>query len=275
MGAIQVISDFPDNLRYLCSYYRSISEVCRRLSINRSQFNRYLNGTAQPTANILRRIADFFGMEDFELHLPQDQFRKIIRAQPMRPAADVPPLYELLKTLISLSDPKLKSYEGWYHEHYFSMAFPGLILRTLTHLYEDAGVMTYVRMERFRAMPQAPLFRCRYRGFAMMLQDRIFLNDFESLTRNELSQTVFYPSFMNRISQLHGIKIGVSSSEQRRPTCVRVVWQFLGRQIDAKAALRRCGAFAPEDFPGSQDILAAIRNSLHGGEFGLLARPPW
>ena len=32
--------DFARNLRLLCSYYRSVAEVCRRLEINRPQFNR-------------------------------------------------------------------------------------------------------------------------------------------------------------------------------------------------------------------------------------------
>ena len=32
----------PVNLAHLCGYYPSIAEVCRRLRINRQQFNRYL-----------------------------------------------------------------------------------------------------------------------------------------------------------------------------------------------------------------------------------------
>lgn len=37
------------NLKLLCSHYRSISEVCRQLAINRAQFNKYLSGQSQPT----------------------------------------------------------------------------------------------------------------------------------------------------------------------------------------------------------------------------------
>lgn len=39
--------NFARNLRLLCSYYKSIAEVCRRLEINRAQFNRYLSGRHQ------------------------------------------------------------------------------------------------------------------------------------------------------------------------------------------------------------------------------------
>ncbi len=55
------------NLKLACSHYRSISEVCRQLSINRAQFNKYLSGQSQPTAYNLKRIGDFFGVEDYEL----------------------------------------------------------------------------------------------------------------------------------------------------------------------------------------------------------------
>ena len=63
-----------DNLKLLCSHYRSIAEVCRKLGINRAQFNRYLGGQSRPTAHNLKRICDFFGVEAYELGLPGEQF---------------------------------------------------------------------------------------------------------------------------------------------------------------------------------------------------------
>ncbi|MEZ0197957.1 XRE family transcriptional regulator, partial [Pseudomonas qingdaonensis] len=46
---------FATNLKLACSHYRSISEVCRQLSINRAQFNKYLSGQSRPTAFNLKR----------------------------------------------------------------------------------------------------------------------------------------------------------------------------------------------------------------------------
>ena len=69
---------FPENLRLLCSYYKSIADVCRRLSVNRPQFNRYLSGTTFPSNSTLRRICDFFGVEEHEILLPQSQFRRLL-----------------------------------------------------------------------------------------------------------------------------------------------------------------------------------------------------
>lgn len=51
--------DFVANLRLLCSYYPSIAEVCRRLTINRAQFNRYLSGRYRPSHAALQRICHF------------------------------------------------------------------------------------------------------------------------------------------------------------------------------------------------------------------------
>ena len=41
--------NFAVNLKFLCGFYSSISEVCRRLEINRQQFNRYLSGKSFPS----------------------------------------------------------------------------------------------------------------------------------------------------------------------------------------------------------------------------------
>tara|TARA_R110002020_G_scaffold77450_11_gene195503 strand:- start:1537 stop:1731 length:195 start_codon:yes stop_codon:yes gene_type:complete len=47
----------------LCSYAHSITEVCEKLSINRQQFHRYLNGQSRPSHRNLRNICDFFGVD--------------------------------------------------------------------------------------------------------------------------------------------------------------------------------------------------------------------
>ena len=89
------------NLKLLCSHYRSISEVCRQLAINRAQFNKYLSGQSQPTPYNRKRIGDFFGVEDYELGLPPEQFARLIgaraSAQPRQSSND--PLLRLLQPL--------------------------------------------------------------------------------------------------------------------------------------------------------------------------------
>ena len=71
--------DFPANLRLLTNHYKSVAEVCRRLDINRSQFNKYLNGSSSPSHHILHAICEFFGVEEREITLPHPEFEEIIR----------------------------------------------------------------------------------------------------------------------------------------------------------------------------------------------------
>src|SRR5579872_5871228 len=80
--------EFCENLRFACGLFRSVAEVCRKLEINRAQFNRYLNGTTTPSSFILQKICDFFGVEPTEIYLHRDQFRKLIELrQEKRPVA--------------------------------------------------------------------------------------------------------------------------------------------------------------------------------------------
>lgn len=52
-----------DNLRHLCRHGDSISELCRQIGVNRTQFNRYLTGTAFPRPDVLFRICHHFKVD--------------------------------------------------------------------------------------------------------------------------------------------------------------------------------------------------------------------
>ena len=76
------MTTFKDNLRLLCSYYKSIFEVCRRLGINRPQFNRYLSGINHPASNKMRRFYEFFGVEYYEILLLHQQVLQLVQMRP-------------------------------------------------------------------------------------------------------------------------------------------------------------------------------------------------
>ena len=256
------------NLKLLCSHYRSIAEVCRKLAINRGQFNKYLSGQSRPTAHNLKRICDFFGVEPYELGLPSEQFAQLIglrhSAEP-RPLND--PLLELLQPLRD-SAGGLSRYCGYYFEYANCLSVPGYILQSLVHLREERGNFLFERQERQEASradssgAEEGVVRCRYLGAAFYLQDRLFLTDYESLTGNEMSQTILIPSFKSRIGRLNGLKAGVSSGDRRTPACTRVVWEYLGSEINRVMAYRQVMLYAPDDPRIDADIrqrLAAAR----------------
>jgi len=257
------------NLKLLCSHYRSVAEVCRKLAINRGQFNKYLSGRSRPTAHNLKRICDFFGVEAYELGLPSEQFAQLIgmRSSDARQRSANDPLIELLQPLRE-SAGNLSRYCGYYFEYAHCLSVPGYILQSLVHLREERGSFLFERQERQEASRAESAgteeggIRCRYLGAAFYLQDRLFLTDYESLTGNEMSQTILIPSFKSRITRLNGLKSGVSSGDRRTPACTRVVWDYLGTEINRVTAYRQLMLYEPDDPRIDEDIrqrLAATR----------------
>ena len=253
--------DFQRNLRLLSDHYKSVADVCRRLDINRSQFNKYLAGRAMPSRHTLRKICNFFGVEEYEIRLPHDDFRKIVNLKPAdhENDRDARPYIAYLDHLVRRSRSDLRNYEGFYFEYTNSMTRPGLILRSLLSIANEAGTMTYQRIENIaRTDGSETRVKCKYRGMAFYLNDRIFLIDYDSLTGNEISQTVLYPNYQHRLTRLSGLKLGVSTGSRREPLCTRVVLESLGRQISVKKALYQCGLFEP----GSAEIEPQIENTI-------------
>ena len=255
--------DFPRNLRLLTDHYRSVAEVCRRLDINRSQFNKYLSGRSTPSRHVLKTICDFFGVESYELLLPHKEFEKIVGLRPDERGGEARPYVPFLDQLVRRSRGDLLDYEGSYFEYSYSMTRPGLILRSLLRLTSEAGVATYQRLENMALHgAPGPRVRCKYRGIAFYLNDRLFLVDFDSLTGNEISQTVLYPNYKTRLTRLTGLKLGVAATPQREPLCARVLLEALGRQVSPKKALRACGLFEPDSAEIEPEIKAQIANGM-------------
>ncbi len=266
--------DFARNLRLLCSYYKSIAEVCRRLNINRPQFNRYLSGRYRPGGSTLRRLCEFFGVEEHEILLPSAQFERLVKVRPRAAvvADEHAPEVPHLAHLKDIGSVGLERFLGSYFETYLSMACPGKILRTLVTLERRGERVYYQRTERLIEHPREKAYHGIYRGMAHLLTDRIFLNDYETLTGLEMTQTILFPSFKNRVSRLTGLKLGVSGSGERMPCCARVVYEYLGPHIEVRRALRLCGLYDADDPRIDDATRQAIRNDMAPGEWHFRAR---
>ncbi|MBV0933695.1 helix-turn-helix transcriptional regulator [Marinobacterium weihaiense] len=267
--------DFAQNLRLLCSYHKSIAEVCRRLEINRPQFNRYLSGRYKPSANTLRRLCDFFGVEVHEILLPHDQFQRLVQVRPGQhpstaPASDL--ISEHVDHLCRIGKSGLDRYLGHYFEYYLSMSTPGKLIRTLVSIEEHDGRYLFQRTERMQPEPGQPACHNRYQGVVVMLSDRLFLSDYETLNRHELTQTILFPSFRNRLTRLTGLRIGVSDNSERMPCCTRVLYEYLGTHIRVRKALAMCGLIEPNSEGLDPAIVAAVSNTMREDEIHFRAR---
>jgi len=272
--SVSINSNFSNNLQLLCNYYKSIAQVCRRLAINRAQFNRYLNGRHKPSANTMLRICEYFGVEEFEIMMPHSQFKLLIEVRP-RPQHDQTTTAHETSHLLKLaqsSTSELDKYLGYYFEYYMSLAHPGKILRTLVCFEKKDAKVYYQRTERIVEPPHKKAYHGIYLGMVNFLVDRIFMVDYESLTAHEISQTILFPTFKNRISQLRGLKIGVSGSGERMPSCTRVVYEYLGQSINLKKAFSYCGLYQLDSPEIDSSIKQAIKNDMAQGEWHFRAK---
>lgn len=255
--------DLAQNLRLLCSYYKSISEVTLRLGISRPQFNRYLSGKHRPAANTLRRICEFFDVAEHELQLPHSQFERLVQVSPRQVSTPSKSIeWEHFDQLQKRSSPELEKYLGYYFEYYYSMGNPGKILRSLVCIEKKGDSVVYQRTERLienRKKWDKEVCHCKYLGIAYYLSDRIFMTDYESLTVNEITQTIIFPTFKSRISWLHGLRIGVSASDERMPCSSRILMEYLGTDIDLRKALAMCRFYNPDD----DEIDTAIQEMIN------------
>ncbi|MDF1709620.1 MAG: helix-turn-helix transcriptional regulator [Paracoccaceae bacterium] len=246
---------FSKNLRLLCSYHKSISEVARQVGMNRQQIMKYLAGTAYPSGRSMRRLCDFFGVEEYEIIMPDDQFRDIVRLKPTLPVASglTPPVLSALLKGAARQLAQLRPYAGYYYEFRYSFTSQRLVLKSLLQIQEYDGLMMYKSIERLkdqRGQGEAHIRPVdvnvfKYTGILLMIGNRIHMLDQEGLLGQELSHMILFPPYRNRISTLRGMKMGVTATAAHEPIASRVVLEKIGRSVDLRRAMLGCGLYEP------------------------------
>lgn len=243
-------ANFVNNLKLACSYYPSVSEVARKVVINRQQFMRYLAGESYPSRHNLRKLCDLFGVDEYELLMPVHQFRNLLRLKKERDdgLVKLPPLLPPLLQLVQRQRAELSKNLGYFHVYYLSASRPGAVLKSLIHIYEWQEFTLYKRIERLKvpgSKGQAELYK--YSGMVGVVGDRLHLIDQETLTGSELTHTILYPSYRNRITYLTGLTVGVSGNDAHRPSASRIALEYAGNTVNLRRAIADCGLFAPDD----------------------------
>ena len=236
-------ADLAENLRLICSTERSVSDVCRRIGINRQQFNKYLNGSTHPSSHNLQRICDHFAIEIAELYLPHEQFADRFRFRPSaatrsRERRSQAPLLAAFR-----SDPgALHRYLGYYQTHCHAFSWDGYVVRALSCLYEHEQTVCTRTIERSRDPEDGTLYRSKYDGQVAFLSNRVYVVEHESRANDALTETILKSAGRGQINLLRGVTFGLSNTG-RQPCVSRCVWKYLGADIDRKAALRTAGIF--------------------------------
>jgi len=129
----EILAVFSENLRQLSEAEPSKTELCRKLGINRNQFNRYLSGQASPRPLQLHRICEYF------------QVDARILLEPLKNAKDQDQSKEPIKfgsSLCKAFQPVSKAVlpDGLYSEWKYSMIHPGKISFGLLRIYTENGI---------------------------------------------------------------------------------------------------------------------------------------
>ena len=258
--------NLANNLRLLCNYKKSISEVCRELEINRQQFNKYLSGKTTPSGNNLLKICDYFGVEEHEMLMPYDEFEAIIR---VRPSADevltapLRPEQASLDELLAQQSGDLSKYEGSYYIYYYSTSFSGQILKGYGVVYKEGGQHYIKWVERLSQQQKKSShdgFIYKIKGVMMELGNRIFVTGYEQVLKNELVHLTLFPTYKSKVSLLSGLQLGVSGTNSREPVCQRVILAYLGRNVDHRQAMKSCGLYDENSPEIDPKIKAMISN---------------
>ena len=258
------------NLRFLCGQHASISAVCRDLGMNRQQFNKYLSGGARPSPRNLNRICEFFRVTEAQLHLPHKEF---IANHGQHSDIFFEQQFE---RLFPASSNDLKRYLGYYHSYFYSLAYPGKIICSLVSMHEFKNRVFTKDIERLydkKDIAPEDKFINKYTGIVSYSCNRIFIIERDSLWGDAFNMTILYPTYQSHIKYLNGLSIGCPSLG-RIPSCARIAYAYLGKEINKRQALSHCGLYHPDDIKIPKSVLTLIDNSKSPDDFTFQAFNP-
>lgn len=273
MRDTEAVKNFSINLRYLCGFYNSISEVCRKLEINRPQFNRYLAGKSFPSYSNLKKICNFFGVETEEITETPTEFEKKLSPtnNPFSHNAIPSELNSILLPLLTNSSRNLQRYEGYYYRYFYSFGFPGYIFRSFMKIYQSNGVYYMKHIEHYsgRNPELGARLTIKNHGVVFLLADRLFLIESEPELNSTISETILTPSYRPNNPYMSGLVICASTSDSHQPGAARTVIESLGENIDIRKAMKQCDLFHHDDERIPEAVKKMIKNEIDNNEFTL------
>jgi transcriptional regulator with XRE-family HTH domain len=248
-GAGTAAPDLAANLRFAASFLPSVSRLCRDIGLNRQQVNKYLSGASRPSPYNLRRIAAYFGIEPEDLAGPRERFARIWRQRGGLPAVQRDPLRlpEHLRDAFLRSDIDAERFLGVYHCYINSFSWPGHVLRYVMRIGRAGSWIVTKSVGRYAAEPDSGeryLMKCT--GVATMQAHLLTIIEQQLLGAPTLSTTMLQPTYRSDVGVLSGVCLDTPMGGARRPVASRVVFRFLGRHADLRAAMAQTAVLAPE-----------------------------
>ena len=163
---------FGENLARLCKAEPSVAELCRRIGVNRTQFNRYLSGAAFPRPDLLQRICAYFQVDARILLQPLDEIRGDQRLEVALTLRDI------------IAPPQSRPFDhylmpdGLYRFWRKSFSNPGQYVSGIWRVYTEDGVK---RLKSFD-LYQHPLRRGTRRAARKVPYGGLFVQHFDGVS---------------------------------------------------------------------------------------------
>lgn len=254
------VEDIAANLKLLTGYARSISDVCRGASVNRTQYHRYLSGQTVPTMRNLRRLCDYFGVEEHEMLLDRDGFRALIRVRPPRIGQQDDP-FRAIQTRISAGDPPDRVAIGYYHLLFCPDPGSAIFYRALMRLSPAPDGVVIKLVERYPRPSISLPRRMTYEGTGFVRHGKLYSLMQEVRHRRSTWFTILSIGDFARPSMLSGVAIGSEPEGNASIQTHPVVWIYLGAQPDLRQELRRCGYYRRDEI----ELLPEVEQMLLRG----------
>lgn len=243
---------FSANLRRLCDQQGSISQVCRKMRINRQQFNKYLAGRHMPSTANVKAIADHFGIGPDLLFAPEEEFRTLIDGDffdTFNRLRALPQVTNFLTTAMSAPEATEQALLGVYDRYHFSSIYPRRILRASLCIYQGPDLLQHVYLEHFPNPDDRTktAYRFKYHGFVMPIEGRVFTVDFEASQRNEMTFGIYSPIQRNTKSLMLGITSGIAATMYRQPFSTRQALHFRRKGLLSREDIARTTALDYND----------------------------
>ena len=234
---------FAANLRLLCDRQGSISQICRKVGINRQQFNKYLSGRHMPSSGNIRVIANYFGLGPEVLFSEHEHFRALVDGNyfdVLDHLRRAPQVVRFLDTVAVSTKIDMGEYVGCYDRYQYSSIYSRKILRSAFCIFQNGDFLNHYYIERFPSYddPSRTEYIFKYHGFTFPVEDRVFTIDFETVQRNEFTFGIF--SNVQRSSKrfMFGIVSGVAATMFRQPFATRAVLHYRRPGLLSRAELQ-------------------------------------
>jgi len=261
------IADFSQNLRLLCSYGQSVSAVCRDSGVNRHQMKRYLSGAASPSLHTLRRLCDFFGLEEHEILLRHPEFSALIRIRPPKLQRTRDRISEFIGSVVDSADIDVaRHYVGYYHVYFQPDRQVPEIHRALTRMSLEDRCLITKTIERYPSGSAGLPKVVKYGGIAFVNGKALTIMERRPKVPDVTFFTLLYGADTDELTFLSGLSTGASPDSSRSLYSVRICWHYLGTEIDLRKKLRQCGQFPLAHSSISNYVKFCTTNELGEGE---------